>query len=706
MLTRTAAAAISSPGTVADLLQRGAPNPPARRRRTPPAAATRRSARGWSGAAPGRAASRRSRPGSRRTPTALLRARSARPADRARERDGGHAAKAIGYVRPHDERARHSPAADGPSARSPTPTTAPARRTPRRPSPGSPAPAARWSSSSAPAPASSPRCCTATATRCSPPTRPRDAHPPRPTGAGHPRRRRRPSTSRCARAPSTWWSAASPSTGSTTTSRWPRSRGCSDPAACSRWPGTPTTTGIPWVRRLKKLICPRRGEAEDAALPLMETPYFGFVDEAQFRFWQPHTAASLADLARSVSYVATMSETERARVLAKVDALYAEYGRGHDGMQLPYDHALLPGRRTPPGAAARAPAADAGAPPRPRGRPRTSRARRSTRPAAPARGPRHPADRLPVRRAVDGGLRGPAQPVVRPTARQRRRPRHLPHPAHRLARLPRAAPGPDRRSRSSAACGTCAACSARRPSRSPTPTTCSGTTGSRPTTPTTRTPLAARAVADSAPWSPGRATSPATPPGAWSGTRIASPLVIDDRVAGALVALTDRPSAGLLRATEEVAAWVCGQLELAELDESAAPAGARRGAGAARPDQPALHLQLARRDRLVRAHRPRPRPRPAAGVRRLHPLLVPPARRVHHAGRGAALDRALPAARAGPLRRPDRGDPPGRAGGARREHPVPLPAAAGGERRAARPRGQRRAAAGSRSRPATPTASA
>jgi two-component system LytT family sensor kinase len=49
---------------------------------------------------------------------------------------------------------------------------------------------------------------------------------------------------------------------------------------------------------------------------------------------------------------------------------------------------------------------------------------------------------------------------------------------------------------------------------------------------------------------------------------IASPLVIDDRVAGALVALTDEASASLLRATEEVAAWVSGQLELAELDES------------------------------------------------------------------------------------------------------------------------------------------
>jgi ubiquinone/menaquinone biosynthesis C-methylase UbiE len=92
--------------------------------------------------------------------------------------------------------------------------------------------------------------------------------------------------------------------------------------------------GIPWVKRLKRLISPDVGDEQ--AMPLMETPYFGFVDQKQFRFWQPHTAKTLADLARSVSHVATMSEADRATTLAKVDELYAEYGRGHDGMQVPY----------------------------------------------------------------------------------------------------------------------------------------------------------------------------------------------------------------------------------------------------------------------------------------------------------------------------------------------------------------------------------
>lgn len=93
--------------------------------------------------------------------------------------------------------------------------------------------------------------------------------------------------------------------------------------------------GIPWVKRLKRLLSPQ-GDADDSSMPLMESPYFGFVDSKQFRFWQPHTARTLADLARSVSHVATMSEPARNDVLAKVDSLYAEYGRGHDGMQVPY----------------------------------------------------------------------------------------------------------------------------------------------------------------------------------------------------------------------------------------------------------------------------------------------------------------------------------------------------------------------------------
>ncbi|CAN5886364.1 histidine kinase [soil metagenome] len=49
---------------------------------------------------------------------------------------------------------------------------------------------------------------------------------------------------------------------------------------------------------------------------------------------------------------------------------------------------------------------------------------------------------------------------------------------------------------------------------------------------------------------------------------VIAPLVVEDRVVGTLVALTDSTSASLVRATSEVARWVSGQLELAELDKS------------------------------------------------------------------------------------------------------------------------------------------
>ena len=122
--------------------------------------------------------------------------------------------------------------------------------------------------------------------------------------------------------------------------------------------------GIPWVRRLRQLLVPDVSD-EARPMPLKETPYFGFVEEKQFRFWQTHTAATLADLTRSVSHVASMGESERSRVLAKVDELYADYGRGHDGMQLPWvtrcyravvRHQELPPEAPPPSRRRAAPA--------------------------------------------------------------------------------------------------------------------------------------------------------------------------------------------------------------------------------------------------------------------------------------------------------------------------------------------------------------
>src|SRR5579884_303308 len=122
------------------------------------------------------------------------------------------------------------------------------------------------------------------------------------------------------------------------------------------------------------------------------------------------------------------------------------------------------------------------------------------------------------------------------------------------------------------------------------------------------------------------------------------------------------------------------------------PAGARtagplthprhgsRDPSAARPDLAALHLQLAHGDRLVRADRSAAGAGAAAGVRRLHPLLLPPRWLDDHARRGTAVHRLLLPAGAGTLRRPAATRRAGGAGNPRTRDAVPVLAATRGER--------------------------
>jgi SAM-dependent methyltransferase len=95
---------------------------------------------------------------------------------------------------------------------------------------------------------------------------------------------------------------------------------------------------IPWVKRLGRIIGSDAGESgsPDPTEVVDETGLFEAVECSTFRFWHPLTPESLRDLAVSQPGVALMSDFERARVLRHVDELYAEYGRGADGMQLPY----------------------------------------------------------------------------------------------------------------------------------------------------------------------------------------------------------------------------------------------------------------------------------------------------------------------------------------------------------------------------------
>jgi SAM-dependent methyltransferase len=92
---------------------------------------------------------------------------------------------------------------------------------------------------------------------------------------------------------------------------------------------------IPWVRRLGELIGTQE-QQNDPTHALLSSNLFGFVETATFRFWQPLDRTRLHDLVLSRSNIATMNQSERERVMRKVDAMYDDYGRGADGMLLPY----------------------------------------------------------------------------------------------------------------------------------------------------------------------------------------------------------------------------------------------------------------------------------------------------------------------------------------------------------------------------------
>lgn len=91
---------------------------------------------------------------------------------------------------------------------------------------------------------------------------------------------------------------------------------------------------IPWVKRLGRLI--GGSESTESQQALVGSDLFGFVDSASFTHWQHVDRVSILDLVRSRSHVLTLGEEERDAKLAEVRAFYDEYGRGMDGMELPY----------------------------------------------------------------------------------------------------------------------------------------------------------------------------------------------------------------------------------------------------------------------------------------------------------------------------------------------------------------------------------
>jgi ubiquinone/menaquinone biosynthesis C-methylase UbiE len=92
---------------------------------------------------------------------------------------------------------------------------------------------------------------------------------------------------------------------------------------------------IPWVRRLGAIIGTQE-QLTDPSDVLERSKLFGEVERATYTNRQLVDRESIQDLVRSRSNVATLGEADRAAKLQQVLELYDEYGRGMDGMQLPY----------------------------------------------------------------------------------------------------------------------------------------------------------------------------------------------------------------------------------------------------------------------------------------------------------------------------------------------------------------------------------
>ena len=94
---------------------------------------------------------------------------------------------------------------------------------------------------------------------------------------------------------------------------------------------------IPWVRKLGTLIGNQELLAKEIAEPLVHSGLFGFVEDATFPFWHDINRATIQDMVLSRSNIALLDDDAREAKLAEVVAFYDDYGRGMDGMRLPYD---------------------------------------------------------------------------------------------------------------------------------------------------------------------------------------------------------------------------------------------------------------------------------------------------------------------------------------------------------------------------------
>ncbi len=92
---------------------------------------------------------------------------------------------------------------------------------------------------------------------------------------------------------------------------------------------------VPWVRKVFSLI--GWGDNNANRDPVADSDLFAPSADRVVRHWQSMDRRSLLGFCSSQSAVATMSEGSRREVLDQVGAIYDSYGRGPDGMLLPWN---------------------------------------------------------------------------------------------------------------------------------------------------------------------------------------------------------------------------------------------------------------------------------------------------------------------------------------------------------------------------------
>ncbi|MFE6646293.1 class I SAM-dependent methyltransferase [Nocardioides sp. NPDC057772] len=93
---------------------------------------------------------------------------------------------------------------------------------------------------------------------------------------------------------------------------------------------------IPWVRKLGKLIG-KPDSAFDPTTILDDSGLFSAAEAKTFRHWQLVDRHTIQDLVLSRSNVAVLRPEAQDQKRREVLAFYDGYGRGMDGMQLPYN---------------------------------------------------------------------------------------------------------------------------------------------------------------------------------------------------------------------------------------------------------------------------------------------------------------------------------------------------------------------------------